>query len=353
MIEICRYILAAIVAQTHLWPLGSDWTGQISVFAFYTLSGYLMTRVLNDRYGFTMRGTAAFLFNRVLRLWPAYLVALALVITALPLLPLSNFFFLIRMPANAIEIITNVTIIGQVTFDFAQWLPLAKPLVTSWSLSIEMCCYLLLALYFAKSATRLWALIGVGVIAMAISTGWCATSINSAAYGPYCFQNRYGVVQAGFVPFGFGGLYYFYRSSIAGWIVMHRALALCLLATAIAAMFTTVQLAATVAPFIGIPMTWILLASAPNASCTRVQDFFGRASYHLFIAHMPVAAVLVTGLHIPAQSIAIYLATLAVALGLSVFLVPMERVVNGVRQRIALSAREAPPYQTPSRQAAS
>jgi peptidoglycan/LPS O-acetylase OafA/YrhL len=46
----------------------------VAVFAFYTLSGYLMTRVLNERYGFTAAGTAAFALNRVLRLWPVYLV---------------------------------------------------------------------------------------------------------------------------------------------------------------------------------------------------------------------------------------------------------------------------------------
>ena len=140
MIEILRFILAAAVAQTHLWPLGADWTGQISVFGFYTLSGYLMTRVLNERYGFTWRGTAAFLLNRVLRLWPAYIVLLSLTLLALRFLPLGNFFFLIRVPHSALDILTGITILGQVTFDFRQWLPLAKPLVTSWSLSIELAC---------------------------------------------------------------------------------------------------------------------------------------------------------------------------------------------------------------------
>jgi peptidoglycan/LPS O-acetylase OafA/YrhL len=82
MIEISRYVLAAMVAQTHLWPQGADWTGQISVFAFYTLSGYLMTRVLHERYGFSIRGTAAFALNRVLRLWPAYLAIMTLALVA-------------------------------------------------------------------------------------------------------------------------------------------------------------------------------------------------------------------------------------------------------------------------------
>ena len=170
MIEISRYMLATIVAQTHLWPRGPSWTGQISVFAFYTLSGYLMTRVLNERYGFTIWGTAAFLLNRVLRLWPAYLVIMVPVIVALGFLPLHNFFPLIRMPTTAADIITNVT-------------------------------------------------------------------------------------------------------------------------------------------------------------------------YHLFIAHMPVAAILVIGLHIRANSIVAFLATLGVAFGLSAFLVPMERRIDSARRQIALIAR--------------
>src|SRR5260370_567007 len=151
MIEISRYMLAAVVVQTHLWPQWADGTGQIAVFAFYTLSGYLMTRILHERYGFTVKGMVAFVLNRVLPLWPAYPAIMALALCARRFLPLQNFFFLIRTPANAADVIPNATIIGQVSFDFVQWLSLAKPLVTSWSLSIELCCYLLLA----KATTRL------------------------------------------------------------------------------------------------------------------------------------------------------------------------------------------------------
>ena len=213
MIEISRYILATMVAQTHLWPLGAAWTGNIAVFAFYTLSGYLMTRVLNERYGFSARGTVAFLLNRVLRLWPAYLAMLGLTLIALSFLPLSSFFSLIRMPTTLADIVTNLAILGQVTFDFRQWLPLAKPVVTSWSLSIELFSYVLLALYFARTPTRLWAFVAVGAVAMAISTWYCAVGPEPAAYGPYCSQNRYGVLQAGFIPFAMGGLFYFHRDA--------------------------------------------------------------------------------------------------------------------------------------------
>ncbi len=64
MIEIARIVLAALVAQTHIWSWNATWMGWQAVFAFYTLSGYLMTRVLNTRYGFTWQGKTAFAINR-------------------------------------------------------------------------------------------------------------------------------------------------------------------------------------------------------------------------------------------------------------------------------------------------
>jgi peptidoglycan/LPS O-acetylase OafA/YrhL len=338
VIEVVRYILAMAVVQTHLWDKGAVWTGQISVFAFYTLSGFLMTRVLNERYGFTPLGTAAFVLNRFLRLWPAYLLIMFMVLIALRFLPLSNFFSLIRTPHSMADITTNLIILGQVTFDFLQWLPLAKPLVTSWSLSIEVACYLLLAFFFARSPAHCWALFALGVVVMAVSTGWCAASANPGAYGPYCFQNRYGVVQAGFVPFAFGGLYHFHRKALSAWLVRNRRPLVILLGGAIAAMFAGEWLSATVGPFLGIPLMLMLLAGAQDARPTNAQEFFGRASYHLFIAHMPLAAVLVTAVHIHANSFGMYIATVVSALGLSTFLVPMERRINGFRKQIALMA---------------
>jgi peptidoglycan/LPS O-acetylase OafA/YrhL len=335
MIEISRYILAAMVAQTHLWPLGAAWTGNIAVFAFYTLSGYLMTRVLNERYGFTARGIAAFLLNRVLRLWPAYLIFLGLTVLALLFLPLSSFFALIRMPDTLADIVTNIAILGQVTFDFKQWLPLAKPIVTSWSLSIELFSYLLLALYFARSSLRLWTFAVIGAVAMSISTWHCAVSAEPAAYGPYCAQNRYGVLQAGFIPFAMGGLFYFHQRALSFWITANLRVLIALLIAGHAAMFLGNALTATIGPYLGIGVIFFLLSVWTGKIASGTHDFFGRASYHLFIGHMPIAAVLVTGLGLRPESVFVFFGTMIVALAFSTGLVPMERTINTVRHRIS------------------
>jgi peptidoglycan/LPS O-acetylase OafA/YrhL len=338
MIELCRYILALMVAQTHLWNIGAAWTGNIAVFAFYTLSGYLMTRVLNDRYRFTARGIATFMVNRVLRLWPSYLIILGLTLIALMFLPLSNYVPLIRIPDSPIAIITNLTILGQVTFDFVQWLPLAKPLVTSWSLSIEVFCYVLLAIYFARTPARLWAFAVIGLIAMAISTWHCAASVDPSRYGPYCSQNRYGVVQAGFIPFAIGGLFYFHRLSISRWINVNLFLIGAMLVAAVAAMFISTTLNVTVAPYLGIIVMLCLLSRWDDRQANHVQDFFGRASYHLFIAHMPMSAVLIIGLRWTANTPIILIVSVVLLLLLSTALVPLERSINVFRQRIVRAA---------------
>jgi peptidoglycan/LPS O-acetylase OafA/YrhL len=335
MIEVTRYVLALVVVLTHLQPLGMGRPGSIAVFAFYTLSGYLITRVLNERYGFNARSTAAFLLNRVLRLWPAYFIILVLTLIALWFLPLQDFFPLIRFPMTPGEIIGNVAILGQVTFDYVQGLPLAKPTVTSWSLSIEVFCYLLLAMYFARTPARLWAFVAIGAIAMGFSTWHCAVSADPSLYGSYCYQNRSGVLQAGFIPLAVGGLFYFHSRSLRRWINANWRTLIVLLVAAVTATFLSNAISATVGPYLGIGVMFCVLSVWNGQPGNSSQDFFGRASYHLFIGHMPIAAVLVIGLKLTQGSLFVFLAAVIVALALSLGLVPLERNINGLRQRIA------------------
>ena len=172
---------------------------------------------------------------------------------------------------------------------------------------------------------------------MAISTWYCAVGPDPAAYGPYCSQNRYGVLQAGFIPFAMGGLFYFHRRALRAWIKTNWLALIVLLIAGHAAMFFSTALTATIGPYLGIGVMFCLLAVWKEETATRTQDFFGRASYHLFIGHMPIAAVLVTGLGLRAESIFVFLATSVVALGLSTGLVPIEHSINLVRQRISSS----------------
>lgn len=72
MFGIYRYGLAFCVAISHLWAGMIGGPAAYAVWGFYCLSGYLMTLILNEKYGFTKRGLARFAYNRLLRIYPAY-----------------------------------------------------------------------------------------------------------------------------------------------------------------------------------------------------------------------------------------------------------------------------------------
>ena len=179
---------------------------------------------------------------------------------------------------------------------------------------------------------------------MGISTWHCVASAEPALYGPYCGQNRYGVLQAGFIPFAMGGLFYFHRDALSSWIKVNWHALIVLLIAAHAAMFFGDVTTATIGPYVGIGVMFCLLSVWTGETASRTQEFFGRASYHLFISHMPIAAVLVTGLGLRPESILLFFATIIVALAVSTGLVPMERTINLVRQRISNSVSQGETY---------
>ncbi|HTW51510.1 MAG TPA: acyltransferase [Stellaceae bacterium] len=335
MFEIIRYTLALIVADTHLWPIGFVWAGWQAVFAFYTLSGYLMTRVLNERYGFAWSGIAAFLLNRVLRLWPAYLFIVAVTWVAVRFLPLDSFFFSLTPPRTVLEKVTTLTVLGQVGFDFTYLIPLSRLAPTSWSLSIELVSYCLLGLYFARTPRRLFVFAALGLIAILGATGYCVAE-PSIYYGPYCSQNRYGVVQAGFIPFAMGGLVYFYRPALHNFLASYGRWLVAGLLVAEASVVASVFSSVTIGPFIGaLAIAATIAWHGTDYRPGRAIDFIGRASYHLFIGHLSIAAILVVGLKFRANAFPVFAASLIVALLLSGFLVPLEWWLNGLRGRLS------------------
>jgi peptidoglycan/LPS O-acetylase OafA/YrhL len=140
VVELGRFALSLIVAQAHLYPLNAPWLAWMAVFGFYTLSGYLMTRVLNERYGFRWSGAAAFAVNRVLRLWPAYLVVVALSLGLLAFVPVSPLYKVLRFPETASEWLVNFAVVGITGIDIQSMAlqPVLAP--NSWSLSVELVC---------------------------------------------------------------------------------------------------------------------------------------------------------------------------------------------------------------------
>ena len=100
MFGIYRYGLAFCVAISHLWGGMIGGPAAYAVWGFYCLSGYLMTLILNEKYGFSPRGLAKFAVNRALRIYPAYYVVCAGMFLLFYFIPETSAKFLpnLRMP---------------------------------------------------------------------------------------------------------------------------------------------------------------------------------------------------------------------------------------------------------------
>ena len=85
---IYRFLLALNVVIFHL--LGVPAIGPFAVFSFFVLSGFLMTLIMKETYGYSLSGLSKYAMNRFLRLFPSYWVLLLITILAIGLVGNSN-----------------------------------------------------------------------------------------------------------------------------------------------------------------------------------------------------------------------------------------------------------------------
>lgn len=197
-----RFFLASIVVLTHLYPTASHILGYQAVVAFFVLSGYLMTLVLNQKYGFTRGGMARFVVNRFLRIYPLYWVtalSALLMVVLLPSQTTNQTHF--ALPQGIFAWTANFTIIGM---DASISLP--RLVANSWTLHVELIYYVALMVFFARSiwTALLLLIIGVGL------NGWYLMSIDFTSQHRF-LELCYGNPFAAALPFGIGAFLYHLR----------------------------------------------------------------------------------------------------------------------------------------------
>jgi peptidoglycan/LPS O-acetylase OafA/YrhL len=195
MIGNIRFAFAWFVVVEHLasnMPFFSHW-GIFAVFGFYVISGYLMTRVLNESYRFEFR---RFAVNRILRIYPLYYAVGLLTLASLAFTSEARAFYW-KWPRDfpLIDWIGNILVIPMEFYStHVQVVP------TAWSLAVELINYLLL-----------WA-----VVARSPWYALCAALL-AAAYHIAClylgvkWERLYFPFYAALLPFSLGACIYFLR----------------------------------------------------------------------------------------------------------------------------------------------
>jgi len=134
-----RYFLATLVLLSHNnITLHGKNIGVMAVVVFYLLSGYMMTGLIRRRYA-SLAAIGAFYWDRVLRIYPQYLLFLALTLVAIHTLPIQTPY--LAVPLDGQKLFANLSIIPLNFFMFNQ-LDKTMLLPQAWSLGTEWQFYL-------------------------------------------------------------------------------------------------------------------------------------------------------------------------------------------------------------------
>jgi len=193
-----RTLLALAVAAHHL--LSIPVLGHYAVHGFFILSGYLMTYIMHNSYGYSFSGVRSYAENRFLRLYPSYWVVLAITILIVVYWGEDQskiYREFIYIPSGPIEWIQNITLIFTNLFPGSVYPRLSPP---TWALTIELFFYVLIGIGLSRSRWLAIAWLISSLIYMIY------THLDGLGYG-----YRYSIIFAGSLPFSIGAVVYHYR----------------------------------------------------------------------------------------------------------------------------------------------
>ncbi|MGC1549659.1 MAG: acyltransferase [Rhodanobacter sp.] len=273
-----RFLLAGLVAASHLWAHMLQGYAAFAVFAFFVLSGYLMTFVLMHKYGTGARGLADFAFNRIIRIYPSYYVALVLgVITivvmtdrGIDLTKLNPEFHLPMSGWEWLQPLTLLPIFGRN----------GLPVAVSNALSIEIGAYLLMPL-FARWRVMAWAGVLVSLIAIA------RYGVTSETFAP-----RYSEFLPCLIAFATGSLLAHYREHLLAFVMPKTSVIVWMLHGASWLLISSWPWNDGL--YVSIVLSaWVTLSLTAYKS-TRADVLLGDLSYPVYLVHTIVGAYFVS-----------------------------------------------------------
>ena len=281
-INLVRFFLASNVVEFHLWNSLARGAGPVAVMAFFYLSGYVITQIVQEVYA-TSRQAGAFLLNRFLRIYPQYVAAVLLSLAALYAYP---------------EVADHINDYMSWPDGWAQWIPQfaifglygsdVRLLPATWSLSTELYYYLLLGLATGHSKNLSIALLLVSLPVGAL----CALHVL-----PFDFYGH--PVGNGFV-FAFGSITYFYRNAfrVSRPIFAIACLAYLLHTYAIPLLgdydLSNGDITGSLVPF-SLIILYLVQNDFKNERFAGFANVLGKLSYPMFLTHWAVC-VFVSGL---------------------------------------------------------
>lgn len=312
-----RLLLAISVVVAHSSPLfGLRLTGgMIAVQAFYMVSGFYMSLILNEKYGPGVAGTRLFYSNRLLRIFPTYWAVLlaAVAVSLLELVvprahtigALAHFesdFKALGLDEKLFLVVTNVSLFGmdwgnflRVDAGHLQWASHAFAyhpaafefdfVPQAWTLGVELAVYLIAPFVFRR---RLGVLFAFAVLSCAARAYAFRLGLKDDPWGYRFFPFEFALFVAGAMAYRAYQALALFRHRLVGWSCLVLAVGLVLAYPAlptgpsILPGFRSGQLLFLAAVFICIPALFHLTKSSQG------DRWLGELSYPVYLTHLIV-----------------------------------------------------------------
>jgi len=313
-VGILRLFLALSVVNAHAagllgFPL---MLSSFAVQTFYMISGFYMALILNEKYLLGKSTYRAFIANRFLRIFPCYFVVLSLTVMVLlsaawyygkdlgPLRLWSQNWASLDWPARIFLVTSHLALFGQDAYQFLglnsmgslqfdpdyhqnkffhfMWVPQA------WSLSIELCFYLLAPFMVRRSATALALMISASLLLRFVLAYWLGWQDDPWSYR--FFPSELALFLCG------AGAYKIYRSlhqktidtrTRIGWVALGFAAATALATSHYPSPFNIwLNIGLVVTVLLILPVLFRLTQRS------KIDGHIGELSYPMYLCHMLV-----------------------------------------------------------------
>lgn len=268
-----RLFLAFLVAFSHLWKSMPQGYAAYAVWGFFVLSGYLMTYVLKHKYYLGEQSIYNYIFNRGIRIIPAYAAALILGIATIKLIhnteALKSLNPSFMMPVNLVNWLNVITLLPVFPIN-------GLPVPVSHALSVEVGYYLLMPLFASHKSTAWLALI-IGIFLN------CDYGLTTAT-----FPVRYSAFLPCLLPFAVGSILCHYKDQLG--LLASPKMSLLFWNLHGLVWFFESAWPWTYGLYVSILLSaWVVISLVPKKA-GKIDTMLGDLSYPMYLFHTTVAA---------------------------------------------------------------